>query len=118
MKQTWEDGAVGGIFYRVVTLLVSLFVGWEMMSWSMPEAASFFQMIGNGVVGLGIAGLTYFLFHGGIGSFDNKIVDGLVNFAAYLAGFSGLVTRKLQTGKVQTYLAFVLFGVLVLYLWF
>jgi NADH:ubiquinone oxidoreductase subunit 5 (subunit L)/multisubunit Na+/H+ antiporter MnhA subunit len=117
-KQTWEEGAIGGLFYRGVTLLISLFVGWEMMTWLMPDAVSLLQIIGNGVVGLGIAGLTFFLFHAGVGGFDNKIVDGLVNVAAYLAGFLGLLTRRLQTGKVQTYLAFVLFGVLVLYLWF
>jgi len=38
-----------------------------------------------------------------------------VNLVAYLAGFLGLVFRKIQTGRVQTYIAFVLFGVMVFF---
>jgi NADH-quinone oxidoreductase subunit L len=49
------------------------------------------------------------------GKFDTIVVDGLVNLTAYLSGFLGLVLRKFQTGKVQTYLAFAVFSVLVLY---
>ncbi len=49
------------------------------------------------------------------GKFDNIVVDGFVNFVAYLAGFLGLVLRKIQTGRVQTYIAFVLFGVVVFF---
>jgi NADH-quinone oxidoreductase subunit L len=54
----------------------------------------------------------------GVGGFDDKIIDGMVNLVASLGGFLGLLMRKLQTGKVQTYLAFVLFGVMVFFLWF
>jgi NADH-quinone oxidoreductase subunit L len=49
------------------------------------------------------------------GKFDNVVVDGLVNLTAYVTGFFGLVFRKFQTGKVQTYVAFAVFSVLVLY---
>ncbi len=49
------------------------------------------------------------------GRFDSIVVDGMVNLVAYLAGFLGLVFRKLQTGRVQTYIAFVLFGVMVFF---
>jgi len=49
------------------------------------------------------------------GWIDKYIVDGLVNFSAYFAGFAGLVVRKLQTGKIQTYVALVLLGVVVLF---
>lgn len=49
------------------------------------------------------------------GKFDNFVVDGIVNFLAYLAGFFGLMFRKLQTGKVQTYIAFVLLGVMLFF---
>ena len=49
-----------------------------------------------------------------IGKFDNVVVDGLVNFMAYLSGFIGLVFRRFQTGKVQTYLVFVLVSVVIL----
>jgi len=49
------------------------------------------------------------------GKFDNSIVDGLVNLVASVVMFFGLVFRKIQTGKIQTYLAYVLFGIVVFY---
>jgi NADH-quinone oxidoreductase subunit L len=49
------------------------------------------------------------------GKFDAVVIDGLVNLTAYLSGFGGLVLRKFQTGKVQTYIVFVVFGVMVFY---
>lgn len=49
-----------------------------------------------------------------IGKFDNIVIDGLVNFTAYLSGFIGLIFRRFQTGKVQTYLIFVLISVVIL----
>jgi NADH-quinone oxidoreductase subunit L len=49
------------------------------------------------------------------GKFDNIVIDGAVNLTAYLSGFTGLVLRKLQTGKVQTYVVFAVFGVMVFY---
>ncbi len=52
------------------------------------------------------------------GRFDNVVVDGIVNLVAYAAGFSGLVLRKVQTGKVQTYIVFVLFGVMIFFFLF
>ncbi|KAF0152550.1 MAG: NADH dehydrogenase subunit L [Ignavibacteria bacterium] len=52
------------------------------------------------------------------GWFDTYVVDGFVNFTALLSGFVGLLFRKLQTGKVQTYVAFVVFAVIVLLLLF
>jgi NADH-quinone oxidoreductase subunit L len=52
------------------------------------------------------------------GWFDSFVVDGLVNFTALFSGFIGLTFRRLQTGKVQTYVVFVVFAVLVLLLVF
>jgi NADH-quinone oxidoreductase subunit L len=49
------------------------------------------------------------------GKFDSIVVDGIVNLVAYLSGLLGLVLRKVQTGRVQTYVLFVVFSVLVLY---
>ncbi|MEK9137176.1 MAG: NADH-quinone oxidoreductase subunit L, partial [Bacteroidota bacterium] len=49
------------------------------------------------------------------GKFDNVVIDGLVNLTAYLSGFSGLVLRKFQTGRVQTYIVFAVFGVMIFY---
>jgi len=117
-RNTWEEGNLGGVFYKGVTALVSVYTGWCVAAAIMPATAGFWTMAGYGLLGAATAGLTFFLFYVGVGGFDNKIVDGLVNLTAYLAGFFGLLTRKVQTGKVQTYLAFVLFGVLVFFLWF
>ena len=51
----------------------------------------------------------------GSGKFDNVIVDGLVNLVASIVMFFGLIFRKIQTGKIQTYIAYVLFGIIVFY---
>ena len=52
------------------------------------------------------------------GWFDTFVVDGFVNFTALFSGFVGLTFRRLQTGKVQTYIVFVVFAVLILLLIF
>lgn len=48
------------------------------------------------------------------GLFDKYVVDGLVNFTAFLSGALGFMLRKVQTGRVQTYIALVIFSLLVL----
>jgi NADH-quinone oxidoreductase subunit L len=51
------------------------------------------------------------------GKFDSIVVDGfLVNGFAFANGFIGLLLRKFQTGKVQTYIVLVVFAVLILIL--
>jgi NADH-quinone oxidoreductase subunit L len=50
-----------------------------------------------------------------IGSFDKYVIDGLVNLSAGTVGFFGAIFRKTQTGRIQTYIAFLLFGIIVLY---
>lgn len=52
------------------------------------------------------------------GAFDNYVVDGLVNLFATLSGMFGLILRRFQTGRVQVYLVFVLFSLIVLILTF
>lgn len=52
------------------------------------------------------------------GLFDTFVVDGLVNFTAFFSGFIGLSFRRLQTGKVQTYIVFVVFSIIILLLIF
>jgi NADH-quinone oxidoreductase subunit L len=47
------------------------------------------------------------------GAFDNVVVDGTVNSTAYLSGFIGLIFRKFQTGKVQTYVVLVIFSIVI-----
>ncbi len=52
------------------------------------------------------------------GWFDKYIVDGLVNLFALINGFFGLSLRRIQTGKVQTYIVFVVFSLLILMFFF
>ncbi|MDH7603456.1 MAG: NADH-quinone oxidoreductase subunit L [Melioribacter sp.] len=52
------------------------------------------------------------------GLFDTYVVDGMVNFSAFFSGFVGFSLKKLQTGKVQTYVVFVVFSVIILLLIF
>ena len=50
--------------------------------------------------------------------FDRHVVDGMVNFTAFTVNTTGAVLKKLQTGKVQTYvvmLMLVLVGYFVFY---
>jgi NADH-quinone oxidoreductase subunit L len=118
VKHTWEEGIAGSIFYLIVFALLSLFIGWHVATELLIQGAGIVVKIECGLIGLGVSALTFFLFYVGVGGFDNKIIDGIVNLLAYLAGLLGLLARRLQTGKVQTYLAFALFGVLVFFLWF
>ncbi len=53
-----------------------------------------------------------------IGKFDDLVVDGLVNGVGAVLQGAGEGFRRLQTGRVQTYLAYVSFSVLVLVLVF
>ena len=101
---------------------------WSLNKWYFDEAYDATAV--NGTLGLskllgkfdlkiidGIVNGTAFITKGFstfIGKFDNVVVDGLVNFMAYLSGFIGLVFRRFQTGKVQTYLVFVLVSVVIL----
>jgi NADH:ubiquinone oxidoreductase subunit 5 (subunit L)/multisubunit Na+/H+ antiporter MnhA subunit len=80
-----------------------------------PVEATFLAGLGAVVIGLVSAGLTLFLFWAGAGGMDRYVVDGLVNAVAYLSGFGGLLLRKLQTGKVQTYVMFAVAGAMFFY---
>ncbi|HEX2963481.1 MAG TPA: NADH-quinone oxidoreductase subunit L [Ignavibacteriales bacterium] len=74
--------------------------------------AWFDSKVVDGIVN-GVATLTRGLSNLG-GLFDKYVVDGLVNGAAYLSGFIGIFFRRFQTGRVQTYVVFVIFSVLIL----
>jgi NADH-quinone oxidoreductase subunit L len=49
-----------------------------------------------------------------IGGFDKYVIDGFVNLTAFFSGFIGLSFRKLQTGKVQTYIVLAIVSVVIL----
>jgi len=69
----------------------------------------------------GIVNLSSFLTRGFstfVGHFDNYVIDGFVNFVASFTGFWGSAFRKLQSGRIQSYVAFVLLGILILLYFF
>jgi NADH-quinone oxidoreductase subunit L len=49
-----------------------------------------------------------------VGKFDDVVIDGLVNLTATISGIIGLLFRRLQTGKVQTYIIMVIFSIVIL----
>lgn len=49
-----------------------------------------------------------------VGSFDAVVIDGAVNLIASVTGGLGAATRRLQTGRVQTYVALVAVGLIAL----
>ncbi|MGH2569062.1 MAG: NADH-quinone oxidoreductase subunit L, partial [Bacteroidota bacterium] len=88
-KQNWEEGNIGAIIYLVVAGIVSLYAGWVTGTAIWPDEPTLWLSVWYGLVSVGVAGLTFFLFYVGVGGFDNRIVDGLVNLTAYVAGFFG-----------------------------
>lgn len=52
------------------------------------------------------------------GKFDTYVVDGLVNLIAIISGFIGIIFRKTQTGRVQTYIVLAVFSLVVIILFF
>ncbi len=49
-----------------------------------------------------------------IGYFDNGVIDGIVNLVANTTGFFGASLRKIQTGRVQTYVVWAVIGLFCL----
>jgi NADH:ubiquinone oxidoreductase subunit 5 (subunit L)/multisubunit Na+/H+ antiporter MnhA subunit len=114
-KQNWKEDSAEPMLYLIFSAIVSVFAGWTAAAAMVPAAAGFGTLLGYGLLGLGIAGGTFFLLYAGVGGFDSKVVDGLVNLTAYSAGFFGLILRRVQTGRVQTYILFVVFGVMMFF---
>ncbi|MEX1137872.1 MAG: NADH-quinone oxidoreductase subunit L [Bacteroidota bacterium] len=117
-KRNWEEGNLSAVIYLVVAGAVSVYTGWLTGSTLWADQPTVTLGVWYVILSAGVGGLTFFMFYVGVGGFDNKIVDGMVNLTAYFAGFAGLITRRIQTGKVQTYLVFVLLGIMVFFLWF
>jgi NADH-quinone oxidoreductase subunit L len=114
-KQNWKEGGAESMIYLLTSAVVALATGYAAAVAMTPATAGILTMIGYGALGLVIAGFTFFLLHAGVGGFDNTIVDGAVNLTAYLAGFFGLILRRVQTGRVQTYVLFVIFGMMMIF---
>jgi NAD(P)H-quinone oxidoreductase subunit 5 len=56
----------------------------------------------------------YLAFANRSAAFDRRAIDGMVNLAGQTVVSSGYALRQLQSGKVQTYIAVLFYGVLVL----
>ncbi|MDQ1265657.1 MAG: NADH-quinone oxidoreductase subunit, partial [Bacteroidota bacterium] len=67
----------------------------------------------DGFVNL-VGWFTRFLGHF-VAWFDNTFIDGLVNLTANITGLFGIIVRKVQTGKIQTYVAFAVVGLILLF---
>ena len=117
-RRNWEEGTLAAVFYMIVAAAVSGYVAWITGESLWVSDSGFWSGAGTVILSFGVGCLMYFLLFVGAGGFDNRIVDGMVNLVAYLAGFFGLVTRRIQTGRIQTYIVFVLLGVTVFFLWF
>ena len=52
-----------------------------------------------------------------VGWVDRAIVDGFVNFSVFFAGRVGLMTKSMQGGKVQSYIALAFVGILIFIFW-
>lgn len=49
-----------------------------------------------------------------ISGFDKYVIDGFVNATAFVSGFIGISLRRLQTGKVQTYIVLAIVSAVIL----
>lgn len=114
-KEKWKQRTISSTIYLFTAIIVSVLVGYFSASALWPESTSYINYLLVIIIGLLAALLTFFGFWAGTGGFDKYIIDGMVNGIAYISGFFGLVFRKFQTGKVQTYLMFVMFGFIILY---
>jgi NADH:ubiquinone oxidoreductase subunit 5 (subunit L)/multisubunit Na+/H+ antiporter MnhA subunit len=111
----WKERPINSRFFLVIGIFITGIVAAYTFMWLRgPE----YTIWGAAEAGLGAfcaALLTFFFFWGGAGGFDKYVVDGFVNGVAYMSGFGGIVLRKFQTGRVQTYIVFVIIGVMVLF---
>ena len=96
----WYFDEIYDAIFVAGTLLLSKFLAW------------FDLTIIDGIVN-GAATVTRVVSNWS-GKFDNVVVDGLVNATAYISGFIGLIFRRFQTGKVQTYIVLVIFSLVIL----
>ena len=101
--------------FLLVGLFVSVLVAVWAGQWFWSTQMSVGSVLGAILMAILFGGLTFFFFWSGAGGFDKYVVDGLVNGVAYFSGFWGIMFRKLQTGKVQTYIVFVVLGVMVFF---
>lgn len=106
---------LSGALFLLTGVAVSVWTGWYAGVALWPHTPTLTRGVLALLGGVGAGLLTFFAVWTGTGGFDKYIVDGAVNGVAYLSGFFGLLLRKFQTGKVQTYIVFVVLGVMVFF---
>lgn len=94
--------------YEIIIVKFTLFIS-GVLYW-------FDSKIVDGAVNLSATVTRKFSDIGGL--FDKYVVDGIVNFVPLFTGFGGLLLRKLQTGKIQTYIAFIAASVILLFFFY
>jgi len=114
----YSDHAKGKRFsgpaFLIVGVLVSLLVAYWICGWFWGRGESTTAV----VMAVLSFGLTFYFFWSGAGGFDRNVVDGLVNGVGHFSSFFGILFQKIQTGRVQTYIAFVIFGIMILFYMF
>ena len=114
-SKNWKEKPVNAKVFLFGGLFVAAVVTTFSFNWFMVGDAGFMNIVWSSLGALAAGLLTFFMFYGGAGGFDKYVVDGLVNGTAYVSGFFGILLRKTQTGKVQTYIMFALLGVMILF---
>ena len=117
-NEHWKEKHVGARVFLAGGIVVAAIVAVFSFQWMLSPSHSVISYAGAAAGALCAGLLTLFFFWSGAGGFDKYVVDGLVNGVAYSSGFVGILMRKLQTGRVQTYIVFVLIGVMVLFFMF
>jgi NADH:ubiquinone oxidoreductase subunit 5 (subunit L)/multisubunit Na+/H+ antiporter MnhA subunit len=111
----WKEKHFGARVFMFLGLFIAGIVSVYAYEWMMPHEPTVLSLIWPALGSLCAGFLTFFFFWSGAGGFDKYVVDGLVNGVASFSGFFGVLLRKLQTGKVQTYIVFVIVGVMVIF---
>ncbi|TAK63849.1 MAG: NADH-quinone oxidoreductase subunit L [Bacteroidetes bacterium] len=114
-SKNWKEKPVNAKIFLLGGLFVAGVVTAFSFRWLMGVEAGFIHLVWSGLGALCAGLLTFFMFYGGAGGFDKFVVDGLVNGVAYASGFFGILFRKTQTGKVQTYIMLALLGMMIIF---
>jgi len=114
-KELWKERNLSGLLFLVAGVALSIWAGWWATTNLWPYHGSFGSYVVALLAGFGVGLLAFFAVWTGTGGFDKYVVDGMVNGVAYLFGFFGLMLRKFQTGRVQTYIVLVLLSVMVMF---
>lgn len=61
-----------------------------------------------------VTGIAFVILSNIIAWLDRTFIDGVVNSSAYLVGRTGVLTKSIQGGKVQSYIIWAVIGVLII----